>query len=129
MRGNLPRPLRKGTFLLVLACVNETEIRRRAKEAEDVEVELYQVAETLPDHVIEAMGAKAAKEALKAVPVINQDRHQMMEILKSADAIILGSGTRFGSVPAQMKTFMDSLGQLWVSDALVGKVTHSDLHF
>lgn len=35
--------------------------------------------------------------------------------LKWADAIILGSPTRFGNITAQAKTFIDSLGQLWVS--------------
>lgn len=37
-------------------------------------------------------------------------------------ALIIGTGTRFGSASAQMKAFMDSLGQLWMADAMVGKV-------
>jgi len=97
-------------------------IAEGAKEVPGVEVEVYQVAETLPKEVIEAMHATGAKEAMKDVPVINADREKMTEILKSADALVIGSGTRFGSASAQMKSFLDSLGQLWFTDALVGKV-------
>lgn len=102
-------------ILLLMACLS-------AKQVEDVEAEIYQVAETLPDHVIELMHARETKELMKGVPVINEDRQKMMDILRDADALIIGAGTRFGSSPAQLKAFMDSLGQLWASDALVGKV-------
>ena len=57
----------------------------RAKEVPGVEVEVYQVAETLPEEVITAMHATGAKQAMKDVPVINADRQKMAETLKSAD--------------------------------------------
>jgi len=40
----------------------------------------------------------------------------------SPSAIIIGTGTRFGSSSAQMKSFVDSLGQLWMENALEGKI-------
>ena len=33
--------------------------------------------------------------------------------LANADGIIFGAPTRFGTLPAQMKAFLDSCGQLW----------------
>ena len=36
--------------------------------------------------------------------------------------MVIGTGTRFGSISAQMKSFLDSLGQLWMTGALAGKV-------
>jgi len=39
-----------------------------------------------------------------------------------ADAVIFGSPTRFGSVAAQFRTFIDSLGGLWSQDMLSDKV-------
>ena len=39
-----------------------------------------------------------------------------------ADAILLGSPTRFGMVSAELKAFLDSLGGLWFQGKLVGKV-------
>lgn len=42
--------------------------------------------------------------------------------LPDYDAIILGVPTRFGNMPAQMKSFLDQTGGLWARGALVGKV-------
>ena len=39
-----------------------------------------------------------------------------------ADAIILGSPTRFGLLASELKAFLDSLGGLWVQGRLAGKV-------
>jgi NAD(P)H dehydrogenase (quinone) len=44
------------------------------------------------------------------------------EDLLWADAMAFGSPTRFGNVSGQVKTFMDTLGGLWASNALVGKL-------
>jgi len=90
-----------------------------AESVPGVSVELYQVPEILPEHIIDKMGATKAKEAMKEVKVIT---HEMQgEILKSADAIIFGSPTRFGNMTAQMKSFFDGLGGLWYENAFVGK--------
>lgn len=80
------------------------------------EVEVLQVAETLPADVLAKMGATEAKKAFAHVPTADPKR------LGEADAIILGTGTRYGSATAQMQTFLDATGGLWQSGALIGKV-------
>lgn len=45
-----------------------------------------------------------------------------MNELPEYDAIIFGTGTRYGNMTAQMKNFIDQTGPLWASGALVGKV-------
>ncbi|MBL8830562.1 MAG: NAD(P)H:quinone oxidoreductase [Planctomycetaceae bacterium] len=87
-----------------------------AREVPGAEVELLQVAETLPQDVIAKMGATEAKKAFAHVPIANP------RTLNEADVILFGSGTRFGSATAQMQTFFDNTGPLWSSGALVGKV-------
>lgn len=91
-----------------------------AKMVEDVEVEMYQVPELLPEEVIAKMGATQPKEAMKHIPVITSDIRK--DVIKSADAIFFGSPTRFGIMTAQMKSFFDALGGLWFENACVGKV-------
>jgi NAD(P)H dehydrogenase (quinone) len=87
-----------------------------AKQVSGAEVSLYQVAEILPDEVLEKMGAKAARASFASVPVATVDQ------LADADAIIFGTPTRFGNMCAQMRNFLDQTGQLWFKGALVGKV-------
>ena len=41
--------------------------------------------------------------------------------LKEADALVLGSPTRFGNMAAPLKHFLDGTGSLWLSGALSGK--------
>ena len=38
-----------------------------------------------------------------------------------ADALVFGTPTRFGSMTAELKAYIDSLGGLWFKGALVGK--------
>jgi NAD(P)H dehydrogenase (quinone) len=87
-----------------------------ARSVEGAEVELYQVPELVPEEVLEQIGAKAAREAFADVPVAEVGK------LAEADAVILGSPTRYGNMCAQMRNFLDQTGPLWMSDALVGKV-------
>jgi len=82
----------------------------------DVEVELLQVAELIPDEVLEQYGAKAARASFAHVPTATVDR------LAEADAIIFGTPTRFGNMAAQMRNFLDQTGKLWMQGGLVGKV-------
>jgi NAD(P)H dehydrogenase (quinone) len=42
--------------------------------------------------------------------------------LEQYDAIIIGTGTRFGRMSSQMANFLDSAGGLWARGALNGKV-------
>ena len=86
----------------------------RAVSGSDVQV--FQVAETLPADVLEKMGATEAKKAFAHVPVADPRR------LAEADAILLGTPTRYGSATAQMRAFLDNTGGLWTSGALIGKV-------
>jgi NAD(P)H dehydrogenase (quinone) len=89
---------------------------------------------------IEAMAhavAEGAREAgaqvdVKRVPeAIARDAHFKLDQaapiatvneLANYDAIILGSGTRFGRVSSQMAAFLDQAGGLWMRGALNGKV-------
>ncbi len=87
-----------------------------AREVAGAEVSLMQVAETLPHAVLEKMGAVEAKKAFAHIPIADPKR------LHEADAIIIGTGTRFGSATAQMQAFFDATGSHWVGGALVGKV-------
>ena len=43
-------------------------------------------------------------------------------LLEQADAIVVGTGTRFGRMTSQMASFLDQAGGLWASGALNGKV-------
>lgn len=42
--------------------------------------------------------------------------------LEGYDAIIIGTGTRFGRLSSQMASFLDQAGGLWAKGALIGKV-------
>jgi NAD(P)H dehydrogenase (quinone) len=87
-----------------------------AKQVPGVEVSLYQVAELMPDEVLEKYGAKAAKAAFSKVPVATVDQ------LADAHAIIFGTPTRFGNMAAQMRNFLDQTGPLWLKGSLIGKI-------
>ena len=80
------------------------------------DVEILQVAETLPAEVLAKMGATEAKKAFAHVPVAKADD------LKDADAIFLGTGTRYGLPTASMQAFLDTTGGLWGKGELIGKI-------
>jgi NAD(P)H dehydrogenase (quinone) len=42
--------------------------------------------------------------------------------LANYDAVIVGTGTRYGRMSSQMASFLDQAGALWASGALTGKV-------
>ena len=87
-----------------------------ARQVEGAEVELLQVAELVPDSVLEESGAKKARKAFTHILTAKPDD------LADADAIIFGTPTRFGNMCAQMRNFLDQTGGLWAQGALVGKV-------
>ncbi|AKB19748.1 MULTISPECIES: NAD(P)H:quinone oxidoreductase type IV [unclassified Methanosarcina] len=91
-----------------------------AREVEGAEVGLYQVPETLPEEVLEKMGAIETKRLFAHVPVLTREMHE--DVLAGADALIFGTPTRYGMMTAQMRTVFDGLGGLWSRDAFVGKV-------
>jgi NAD(P)H dehydrogenase (quinone) len=87
-----------------------------AQQVTGAQVDLFQVAETLPQAVLEKMGAVEAKKAFAHVPIADPKR------LADADVILLGTGTRFGSATSQMQAFLDATGSHWNSGALIGKI-------
>lgn len=87
-----------------------------ARSVPGVEATLLQVPELVPPDVLEKSGATAAKAAFAHVPVANVDQ------LAEADAIVFGTGTRFGMMTSQMRNFLDQTGGLWAGGKLVGKV-------
>ncbi|HSO07918.1 MAG TPA: NAD(P)H:quinone oxidoreductase [Pelomicrobium sp.] len=87
-----------------------------AREVTGTEVELFQVAELVPDAVLEKSGAKKARAAFADVPVIEVDQ------LRDADAVVFGTPTRYGNMCAQMRNFLDQTGPLWMDGSLIGKV-------
>jgi NAD(P)H dehydrogenase (quinone) len=76
---------------------------------------LRRVPETLPQDVIEKMGAAEAQKAQSVVPICTVDE------LAAADAVFFGTPTRFGNMCGQMRQFLDATGGLWAKGALVGK--------
>lgn len=86
------------------------------REIKGAEAILRRVPETLPEEVLEKMGAVEAQQSMSNVPICTVDE------LASADAVIFGTPTRFGNMCGQMRQFLDATGQLWANNALVGKV-------
>ena len=76
------------------------------------QVDVKRVPELVPEDVARKSGFKLDQKA----PIAKVDD------LPNYDAIIFGSGTRFGNVTSQLRNFMDQTGSLWMSGALVGKV-------
>ena len=74
--------------------------------------DIKRVPELVPEDVAKKSGFKLDQAApIATVPE-----------LADYDAIIFGSGTRFGVVTSQMRNFLDQTGPLWATGALVGKV-------
>jgi NAD(P)H dehydrogenase (quinone) len=82
-----------------------------AREA-GAQVDIKRVPELVPPDV-----AKASHYKLdQAAPVAT------IEDLANYDAIVIGTGTRFGRMASQMSNFLDQAGGLWARGALNGKV-------
>lgn len=82
----------------------------------DVEGELFQVTELVPDSILEKSGAAAARKQFSHIPFAKPEQ------LANADAVIFGTPTRYGNMCAQMRNFLDQTGGLWMKNALVGKL-------
>ncbi len=76
------------------------------------EVDIKRVAETVPEDIAKENHFKLEQ----AAPVAQVDD------LENYDAIIVGCGTRYGRMPAQMASFLDQTGGLWLKGALNGKI-------
>ncbi|MGK2908306.1 MAG: NAD(P)H:quinone oxidoreductase [Sphingobium sp.] len=75
-------------------------------------VDIKRVPETVPEAVATANHFKTDQAA--PIATINE--------LADYDAIIIGTGTRFGRMSSQMAAFLDQGGGLWARGALNGKV-------
>lgn len=78
----------------------------------NADVTVKRVPELVPEDVAKSSGYKLDQPA----PIAT------VEELPDYDAIIFGTGTRYGNMTAQMKNFIDQTGAHWASGALVGKV-------
>ena len=76
------------------------------------QVDVKRVPETVPEHVARESHFKLDQNA----PVASVSE------LEGYDAIIVGTGTRYGRVSSQMAAFLDQTGGLWQRGALEGKV-------
>lgn len=82
-----------------------------AREA-GAHVDVKRVPETLPDAI--ARNAHYKLDQLAPVATVEE--------LANYDAIVVGSGTRFGRISSQMAAFLDQAGGLWLRGALNGKI-------
>lgn len=87
------------------------EIAAGAREA-GAKVDIKRVPETTPLQVAKEANYKLDQSA----PIAK------IEELASYDAIVVGTGTRFGRMSSQMASFLDQAGGLWAKGALQGKV-------
>ena len=86
-------------------------IAQGAREA-GATVDVKRVPETVPAEIAQAAHFKLDQ----AAPVAT------IADLEQYDAIIVGTGTRFGRISSQMAAFLDQAGGLWARGALNGKV-------
>ena len=75
-------------------------------------VDIKRVPETVPEEIAK----KSYFKLDQAAPVAKIDD------LADYDAIVVGTGTRFGRISSQMAAFLDQAGGLWMRGALNGKV-------
>jgi NAD(P)H dehydrogenase (quinone) len=77
-------------------------------------------ADVTVKRVTELVSEEVAKASYykmdQAAPIATVDE------LAEYDAIIVGAGTRYGTVASQMRNFWDQTGGLWFNGKLVGKV-------
>jgi NAD(P)H dehydrogenase (quinone) len=86
-------------------------------EKHGAEVRLVRAAELAPEAVWRSRPTWAAHlEETADVPIASVD-----DVLW-ADAVVLGTPTRFGNVSSQLKQFIDTLGPAWFSGLLADKV-------
>jgi NAD(P)H:quinone oxidoreductase type IV len=91
-------------------------IAEGAGEVRSSDVELLQVPELVPAEILEKSGARKARQAFSHIPFAKPSD------MVNADAIIIGTPTRFGNMCAQMRNFLDQTGGLWAQNAFVGKI-------
>ena len=87
-------------------------VAKGVREVAGTHVDIKRVPETMPEEAFRAAGGKANQAGTLAQPAE----------LANYDAVIFGTGTRFGNMTGQMRNFLDQTGALWMNGSLVGKV-------
>lgn len=87
------------------------DVKKGVDSVEGAEADVFQVPETLSDDIRKQLGDPPKLD----LPVATADT------LVEYDGIIFGMPTRFGSMPAQIKAFIDGTGGLWANGALYHK--------
>jgi NAD(P)H dehydrogenase (quinone) len=96
----------------------------------------YGHIETMANAIAEGVRSAGAQVDIKRVPelvpeeIARKSYYKLdqtaplakVEDLANYDAIIVGTGTRFGRIASQMASFLDQAGGLWLKGALHGKV-------
>lgn len=92
----------------------ETMAHALAEGARDAgaQADVKRVPELVPEEVARNSGYKLDQAAPVAEP----------GELAEYDAIVVGTGTRYGRITSQMANFWDQTGGLWARGALIGKV-------
>jgi NAD(P)H dehydrogenase (quinone) len=104
--------------VLILYYSSYGHIERMAQAVADgvreagAEAVIKRVPELVPQEVAKKSGYKLDQPA----PIAT------VAELPDYDAVIFGTGTRFGNMTSQMKNFLDQAGGLWAEGKLVGKV-------
>ena len=88
------------------------EAMAEGARAAGADVAIRRVPETVPEEIARANHFKLDQSAQVAT----------VAELADYDAIIVGTGTRFGRMSSQLAAFLDQAGGLWASGALNGKV-------
>ena len=87
-----------------------------AARAAGAEVRLRRIAETAPKEVVEGQEAwKAQLEKMADIPEVTADD------MEWAEGYFFSAPTRFGSVPSQVRAFIDTLGGVWGAGKLANK--------
>ncbi|KAJ5725581.1 Minor allergen Alt a 7 [Penicillium malachiteum] len=87
------------------------EAEAKGIESAGGQADIYQIAETLPQDILEMMHAPPKS----SYPVISPEK------LVEYDAVLFGIPTRYGNFPVQWKSFWDSTGAIWQRGDYWGK--------
>ncbi len=91
-------------------------IAEGANSIDGMEAKILRVPETLPDDTLAKMKGGAKLIGFDHIPVAT------VEDLEKSDGLIFGTPTRFGNMSAQMRSFLDQTGGLWMKGALIDKI-------
>lgn len=119
MSVNAVEPV-KVAVVFYSATGNVTKLARHiaaTAEKAGAEVRLFRVPELAPQEAIDSNPAWARNvEDIADLPQVTP------EDIPWADAVLMGSPTRYGNIAAQLKQFLDTLGPLWFQGLLADKV-------